>query len=71
MLHRGRLARRADADHPTGAKGAGEAGTVGALPAAMNAINDALASAGADWVEMPATAERVWRALRDAKEGRA
>ncbi|MGE4219958.1 MAG: xanthine dehydrogenase family protein molybdopterin-binding subunit [Alphaproteobacteria bacterium] len=53
--------------NPTGAKGAGEAGTVGALPAAMNAINDALDSAGAEWVEMPATAERVWRAIRAAR----
>jgi carbon-monoxide dehydrogenase large subunit len=47
--------------NPIGAKGAGEAGTVGALAAAMNAIVDALGTAD---IEMPATPERVWRALR-------
>jgi len=46
--------------NPLGAKGAGEAGTVGALAAAMNAIADAL---GRGELGMPATAERVWRAL--------
>jgi carbon-monoxide dehydrogenase large subunit len=50
--------------NPLGAKGAGEAGTVGALPAVMNAVMDALAPAGARELDMPATAERVWRALR-------
>ena len=53
--------------NPLGAKGAGEAGTVGAIPAVMNAINDALASAGAAAIEMPATSEKVWTALRAAK----
>jgi carbon-monoxide dehydrogenase large subunit len=48
--------------NPLGAKGAGEAGTVGALGAAMNAIVDAL---GTGDIEMPATPERVWRALRN------
>ncbi len=54
--------------NPLGAKGAGEAGTVGALAAVMNAIVDALDSAGCDAAgfEMPATSERVWRALRRA-----
>jgi carbon-monoxide dehydrogenase large subunit len=50
--------------NPLGAKGAGEAGNVGALAAAMNAIVDAL---GTENIEMPATPERVWRALRKAK----
>ena len=49
--------------NPLGAKGAGEAGTVGALPAVMNAIIDALSGTGAGDLEMPATGERVWRAL--------
>ncbi|HXQ50940.1 MAG TPA: xanthine dehydrogenase family protein molybdopterin-binding subunit [Stellaceae bacterium] len=49
--------------NPLGAKGAGEAGTVGALPAVMNAIIDALAPLGVADVEMPATDERVWRAI--------
>jgi carbon-monoxide dehydrogenase large subunit len=47
--------------NPLGAKGAGEAGTVGSLAAAMNAIVDAL---GTEAIEMPATPERVWQALR-------
>ena len=51
-----------------GAKGVGELGTIGAAPAVVNAVVDALASAGlgrdAERVQMPLTAERVWRALR-------
>ena len=46
-----------------GAKGAGEAGTVGALPAVMNAILDALKPHGVLELPMPATAERVWQAM--------
>ena len=53
--------------NPLGAKGAGEAGTVGALPAVMNAVMDALAPLGVRDLDMPATSERVWRAIRDAK----
>ena len=52
--------------NPLGVKGAGEAGTVGALPAVMNAINDALAAAGAAEIEMPATPARIWTALQHA-----
>ncbi|HPU50957.1 MAG TPA: molybdopterin-dependent oxidoreductase, partial [Burkholderiaceae bacterium] len=52
--------------NPLGAKGAGEAGTVGAIPAVMNAVNDALASVGAAAIEMPATSEKVWRSLQAA-----
>ena len=48
--------------HALGAKGCGEAGTVGALPAVMSAICDAL---GVVHVDMPATPERVWRALKN------
>jgi carbon-monoxide dehydrogenase large subunit len=54
------------ASNPIGAKGAGEAGTVGALPAVMNAVNHALASVGAAPIEMPATSERVWTAIQSA-----
>jgi len=50
--------------NPLGAKGAGEAGTVGALAAAMNAIVDAI---GTERIDMPATPERVWQALRTKK----
>ena len=53
--------------NPLGVKGAGEGGTVGALPAMMNAINDALAPLGVENLKMPATPERIWRAIRDAK----
>ncbi len=53
--------------NPLGVKGGGEAGTVGALPAVMNAIADALAPLNAAPVNMPATPERVWRAIADAK----
>jgi aerobic carbon-monoxide dehydrogenase large subunit len=53
--------------NPLGVKGAGESGTVGALPAVMNAVNDALARVGAPYVQMPATSEKVWRALRETK----
>ena len=53
--------------NPLGVKGAGEAGTVGALPAVMNAINDALAPLGIRHFEMPATPERLWRVIRDAQ----
>ncbi len=52
--------------NPLGVKGAGEAGTVGALPAVMNAVEDALEKAGVRVLEMPATPERVWRALQAA-----
>ena len=54
------------ARNPLGVKGVGESGTVGAMPAIMNAVNDALHRAGRPTVEMPATAEKVWRALGEA-----
>jgi len=53
--------------NPLGAKGAGEAGTVGALPAVMNAVLDALAPLGVEALDMPATSERVWQAIQQAK----
>lgn len=49
-----------------GVKGAGEAGTVGALPAVMNAVNDALSPTGAEYVQMPAMPEKIWRAIQRA-----
>jgi carbon-monoxide dehydrogenase large subunit len=52
--------------NPLGAKGAGEAGTVGALPVVISAVLDALAPLGVRTLDMPATRERVWRAIRDA-----
>jgi aerobic carbon-monoxide dehydrogenase large subunit len=53
--------------NPLGAKGAGEAGTVGALPAVMNAVIDALGPLGVRHLDMPATPERVWRAIQQAR----
>jgi carbon-monoxide dehydrogenase large subunit len=53
--------------NPLGAKGAGEAGTVGAIPAVMNAVIDALAPLGVSALDMPATPQRVWQAIQDAK----
>ncbi len=52
--------------NPLGVKGAGEAGAVGSPPAMINAIVDALASAGVTAIDMPATPEKVWRALQKA-----
>jgi carbon-monoxide dehydrogenase large subunit len=53
--------------NPLGVKGAGEAGCVGAPPAVMNAILDALKPLGVTDIAMPATPERVWQAIRDAQ----
>jgi carbon-monoxide dehydrogenase large subunit len=52
--------------NPLGVKGAGEAGAVGAMPAVGNALVDALAPLGIRDVPMPATPERLWRAIRGA-----
>jgi carbon-monoxide dehydrogenase large subunit len=56
--------------NPMGAKGAGEAGTVGALPVVICAVVDALAPLGVRDLDMPATGERVWRAIQDARATR-
>jgi carbon-monoxide dehydrogenase large subunit len=52
--------------NPLGVKGAGEAGNVGALAAIMNAVVDALSPLGIIHIDMPATPEKVWRAIRAA-----
>jgi carbon-monoxide dehydrogenase large subunit len=52
--------------HPLGLRGGGEGGTTPALGAVANAIADALAPLGVEHVELPATPERVWRAIRQA-----
>jgi carbon-monoxide dehydrogenase large subunit len=49
-----------------GAKGVGELGTIGAPMAIVNAVIDALRERGVKHVEMPVTAEKVWRLLRAA-----
>jgi carbon-monoxide dehydrogenase large subunit len=53
--------------NPLGIKGAGEAGAIGAPPAVINAIVDALAELGVEHIDMPATPERIWRAIDGAK----
>jgi carbon-monoxide dehydrogenase large subunit len=55
--------------NPLGVKGVGEAGTVGGLAATMNAICNALADTGVRHLDMPATPERVWRAIRGEAGG--
>jgi carbon-monoxide dehydrogenase large subunit len=50
--------------NPLGTKGAGEAGCVGALPAVVNAVVNALEEFGVRHIEMPATSERIWRAMQ-------
>jgi carbon-monoxide dehydrogenase large subunit len=53
--------------NPLGAKGCGEAGCAGSLPAVMNALVDALSEFGISHIDMPATPEVVWRAIAEAK----
>ena len=55
------------ATNPLGAKGVGEGGVTGSMPALMNAIMDALRRAGVRHFDMPATPHRVWAALQAAK----
>ena len=52
--------------NPLGIKGAGEAGTVGALPATINAVVDALRPLGIRTIDMPATPQRIWKAIAEA-----
>jgi carbon-monoxide dehydrogenase large subunit len=55
--------------NPLGAKGVGEGGTVAATPTVMNAILDALAPLGVTDLPMPATPERIWQAIHEARRG--
>ena len=63
-------------DHPTpaltnplGAKGCGEAGCAGSLTSVMNAVADALRPLGIRTIDMPATPQKVWQMIQDAKAG--
>ncbi|HMD65964.1 MAG TPA: xanthine dehydrogenase family protein molybdopterin-binding subunit [Stellaceae bacterium] len=56
--------------NPLGVKGVGEAGTIAAIPAVMNAVNDALARIGAPSIEAPATSEKLWRAICSVRTGK-
>lgn len=53
--------------NPLGAKGIGESGTIGSTPAVNNAVVDAVSHLGVRHIDMPLTAERVWRAIQDAR----
>jgi carbon-monoxide dehydrogenase large subunit len=53
--------------NPLGAKGIGEAGSIGSTPAVQNAVIDAVAHLGVRHVDMPATPQRVWAAIREAQ----
>ncbi len=53
--------------NPLGVKGCGEVGAIGAPPAVINAIVDALSSYGITHIDMPATPQRVWKAIQDAR----
>ena len=53
--------------NPLGVKGIGEAGTIGATPAALSAVVDAVAHLGIRHIDMPATPLRVWTAIREAR----
>lgn len=55
--------------NPLGSKGVGETGAIGSPPAVMNAVVDALSPLGVRNVDMPATAEKVWRIIQDARKG--
>jgi carbon-monoxide dehydrogenase large subunit len=56
-------------NNPLGVKGAGEAGAIGSCPAVMNAVLDALwRSHRIPHLDMPATPERVWQAIRQARK---
>jgi carbon-monoxide dehydrogenase large subunit len=54
--------------NPLGVKGVGETGTIGAPPAVINAVVNALSHLGVADVQMPATPERVWRAIEEARQ---
>ena len=56
--------------NPLGAKGIGEAGTIGSTPAVLNAVIDAVSHFGVRHIDMPATPERVWAAINEARASR-
>jgi aerobic carbon-monoxide dehydrogenase large subunit len=56
--------------NPLGVKGIGESGTIGSTPAVQNAVIDAVAYLGVRHIDMPATPERVWTAINEAKAAR-
>jgi len=63
------LAELPTAVNPLGVKGAGQAGCIAAPQTIINAILDALSPLGIEHIDMPATPERIWRAIRNARQG--
>jgi carbon-monoxide dehydrogenase large subunit len=55
--------------NPMGVKGIGEAGTIAAPPAVVNAVADALRPVGVEFIDLPVSAEHVWRAIQSAQGG--
>ncbi len=55
--------------NPLGVKGIGEAGTIGSVPAVLNAVVDAVSHLGVRHIDLPATPERVWAAINEARAG--
>jgi carbon-monoxide dehydrogenase large subunit len=55
--------------NPMGVKGIGEAGTIAAPPAVVNAVADAVQAVGVDFIDLPVSAERVWQAINNARGG--
>jgi carbon-monoxide dehydrogenase large subunit len=55
--------------NPLGAKGIGEAATIGATPAVQNAVIDAVSHFGVRHIDLPCSPERVWRTIREARAG--
>jgi carbon-monoxide dehydrogenase large subunit len=55
--------------NPLGVKGVGEAGTIGSIPAVVNAVLDALAPFGVKHIDMPLRPEKIWRAIQEARGG--
>ena len=62
------MTENAETDNPLGVKGIGEGATTGAPGAVMGAVRDALSVLGTVTIDMPATPENVWRAIRAARE---
>jgi carbon-monoxide dehydrogenase large subunit len=56
--------------NPLGVKGVGEAGTIGAMPAVVSAVMDALSPLGIQHIDMPLKPEKIWRAIRAANPSR-
>jgi aerobic carbon-monoxide dehydrogenase large subunit len=54
--------------NPMGVKGIGEAGTIAAPPAVVNAVADAVQAVGVDFIDLPVSAERVWQAIHNARD---